>query len=258
LKCQGNKANFGSPPANSREPATPNKTPATKVEKVESEPRFGANTADHSGRWRLLSGASNKANFPDDTAGAGASDRGLERTAWAKAHPTGLPFALCLFFENLRKSAKSADNRFWLRPEAALGPPCLCGEDSWETKPICGGVSSLRCSVSSQQDPAPSLPGLPTSGFRLDRSHSRWTASRRLYKQSQFGERGRSPYFAVPTCRPRPCPSAEITPIVQNKANLAGQRPSGLSQAGAQGSLRETKPILPAARTRTQGAPPSQ
>jgi hypothetical protein len=40
-----------------------NKTPATKVERVESEPRFGANIGDYSARLRLLSGASNKANF---------------------------------------------------------------------------------------------------------------------------------------------------------------------------------------------------
>ena len=33
-------------------------TPATKVERVESEPRFGANIGDYSVRWRLLSGAS--------------------------------------------------------------------------------------------------------------------------------------------------------------------------------------------------------
>jgi hypothetical protein len=38
-------------------------TPATKVEKVESEPRFGANIADYSSRLRLLSQASNKANL---------------------------------------------------------------------------------------------------------------------------------------------------------------------------------------------------
>jgi hypothetical protein len=50
--------------------------PATKVERVESEPRSGANIGDYSGRLRLLSGAS--------------------------------------FFENLRKSAKSADNWFWV------------------------------------------------------------------------------------------------------------------------------------------------
>jgi hypothetical protein len=47
--------------------AVPNKTPATKVEKVESEPRFGVNIYDYSGRLRLLSGASNKANFPGPT-----------------------------------------------------------------------------------------------------------------------------------------------------------------------------------------------
>jgi len=34
-----------------------------------------------------------------------------------------LPFPHCLFFENLRKSAKSADNWFWLRPTAALDSP---------------------------------------------------------------------------------------------------------------------------------------
>ena len=37
-------------------------TPATKVEKVESEPRFGVNIGDYSGRLRLLSGASSLAN----------------------------------------------------------------------------------------------------------------------------------------------------------------------------------------------------
>jgi hypothetical protein len=42
-----------------------NKTPATKVEKVESEPRFGTNIGDYSGRLRLLSGA-NKANLRGD------------------------------------------------------------------------------------------------------------------------------------------------------------------------------------------------
>jgi hypothetical protein len=40
-----------------------NKTPATKVEKAESEPRFGVNIGDYSARLRLLSGASNKANL---------------------------------------------------------------------------------------------------------------------------------------------------------------------------------------------------
>ena len=45
-------------------PSAPNKTPATKVERVESKPRFGANIADYSERLRLLSGASNKANRP--------------------------------------------------------------------------------------------------------------------------------------------------------------------------------------------------
>jgi hypothetical protein len=40
-----------------------NKTPATKVEKVEFEPRSGANIGDYSGRLRLLSGVSNKANL---------------------------------------------------------------------------------------------------------------------------------------------------------------------------------------------------
>ncbi len=49
----------------------------------------------------------------------------------------------CLFLllfalasENPRQSAKSAANWFWLRPEAALGPLWLCGEDSCATKPI--------------------------------------------------------------------------------------------------------------------------
>jgi hypothetical protein len=58
-------------------------TPATEVEKAESEPHFGVNIGDYSGRLQLLSGAS--------------------------------------FFKNLRKSVKSADNWFWLRPKAALG-----------------------------------------------------------------------------------------------------------------------------------------
>jgi hypothetical protein len=40
-----------------------NKMPATKVQKVEPGPRFGADIGDYSGRFRLLSGASNKANF---------------------------------------------------------------------------------------------------------------------------------------------------------------------------------------------------
>jgi hypothetical protein len=40
-----------------------NKTPATKVEKAESEPRFGVNIGDYSARLRLLSGVSNKANL---------------------------------------------------------------------------------------------------------------------------------------------------------------------------------------------------
>jgi hypothetical protein len=38
-------------------------TPATKVEKVESEPRFRASIGDYSGRLRLLSGASSLAKL---------------------------------------------------------------------------------------------------------------------------------------------------------------------------------------------------
>ena len=39
-------------------PIVSNKTPATKAERVESEPRFGANIGGYSGRSQLLSGAS--------------------------------------------------------------------------------------------------------------------------------------------------------------------------------------------------------
>ena len=52
--------------------SVPNKTPPPKVEKVESEPRFRASIGDYSGRLRLLSGASNKANFHQVELAAGA------------------------------------------------------------------------------------------------------------------------------------------------------------------------------------------
>jgi hypothetical protein len=75
LACEGGRSRAGTPNlrrdhlrcqyecAGGPGPIVRNKMPATKVQKVEPGPRFGADIGDYSGRFRLLSGASNKANL---------------------------------------------------------------------------------------------------------------------------------------------------------------------------------------------------
>jgi hypothetical protein len=110
-------------------PSVRNKTPATKVENVESEPRSGANIGDYSGRLRLLSGASNKANFtrPCENVCREPAEGTHDIVAWARASMDSGPRATPALSEIegmpvLRERGRvspNAMNRVW-EPTLAL------------------------------------------------------------------------------------------------------------------------------------------
>ena len=96
-------------------------TPATKVEKVESEPRSGANIGDYSGRLRLLSGAS---CFAQSVPGCqpGLTELGLFVQPVLGRPPPGTPNWLCLY--GRRRAAPAPIGFVWRARPRRSGRQC--------------------------------------------------------------------------------------------------------------------------------------
>ena len=137
--------------------------------------------------------------------------------------------------------------------QAAPGPPCSDGEDSCETKPICGGVSSWKWQVARERSAATaggSLPALGPEAGVPNKPNLTSGDGDPNHNSSHLGgaPKCRASHLGTPA-------QARPTWLVPNEANWpwSRRRSSPLPREGRRSRAQDAQPT----RSRLQGGTPN-